>query len=83
MAEDHGPVEISASRARQARQGLPVLWVLVISLSLAAIVLFVVWMAHSRGFSAATRKTALQPSQAASFSPPPGGVQRAPPGRAR
>ena len=45
------PVDIGSQDARQGRAGVPVLWVLVISVVLGSLALFLVWSAHWRGFS--------------------------------
>ena len=40
------PVDIGSQDARQGRPGVPILWVLVVSVVLAGLALFVVWTFH-------------------------------------
>ena len=48
-ADDH--VDIGSQDARQGRPGVPILWVLIVSVVLGALAVFLVWTFHWGGFN--------------------------------
>ncbi len=78
MAESTERVELPATQARQGRQALNMLWVLAVSLVLAAGVVFVVWMAAAGDFSRANREARANVSGAAGLHQPPSAAAVAP-----
>ncbi|HSV01580.1 MAG TPA: hypothetical protein VLI41_00115 [Phenylobacterium sp.] len=76
MANSHRP-SIGATRARQGRRGLPILWVLVIGMALVILGFLITWAFHARGLSSVSQPYATQPSQANGFqAPPPNAASR-------
>lgn len=69
------PVETSATRARQGRSGLPMIWVLSGSLVLACVALLAVWALRWGDLGRAHSRTSVSHSEAATFhaSPRSGG----------
>jgi hypothetical protein len=46
------PTRLNETQARQARWGRPVFWVLIISIALASLVLFLVWLHYAPALTA-------------------------------
>ena len=61
------PTEISATRARGASWGRHILWVLIISITLAALALFASYAFHTDDLAGKGGMTATPPSAAQSF----------------
>ena len=67
MTGSPGRVRTTASRVRQGRWGRHMIWVLLVSVMLAAAAMVAVWMWRSGEFNAARHKSALTPHEAAQF----------------
>ncbi len=67
MTDSTSKVRTTATRARQGRWGRHMIWVLLVSVVLAAGGMVAVWMWRSGDFNSAQHKTAPTPREAARF----------------
>ncbi len=67
MTDSTGKVRTTATRARQGRWGRHMIWVLIVSVTLAAGALVAVWIWRSGDFNSAQHKSAPTPREAGRF----------------
>lgn len=70
MANSHRPT-VGATRARQGRRGMPIVWVLVVGMALVILGFILTWVWKSGDLRSAAQPQATHASQVSGFNAPP------------